>query len=43
MNEARNQYRDKFGTDEIRLGKTSTKRATNMAGLRDEEALKKIF
>ena len=43
MNEARNQYKDKFCSDDIKLGKTSTKRATNLASLKEDNELKKIL
>lgn len=43
INEARNQYKEKFGSDEIQIGKTSTKRATNLASFKDKEELGKIF
>ena len=34
---------DKFGPDQIQLGKTSTKRATNLSSLNDNSSLDKIF
>jgi len=35
--------KDRFGADQIRLGKTATKRATNLHALQDNEQLNKIF
>jgi len=31
----KSSYSEKFGADEIRIGKTSTKRATNIQALKD--------
>ena len=44
MNDARHALLDKFGgNDQIKLGKTSTKRATNVGLLKDNSQLNSIF
>ena len=43
INEQHNKFKDRFGPEEIVLGKTSTKRATNVTNLKDSAKLNKIF
>ena len=40
---ANNKFKDKFGSDGITLGKTSTKRATNISLLKESTNLNKIL